>query len=582
MAFLSGTVEGSSNNSLYYFSASDPTVFLLADAVYLQKSTGWYAIAMEVANASFYVAGKVMSSGYGVIVRNALDANISVLETGVISARTSAIDVDGNSGGTTITNAGLISSNGTAINVTFDNPFKLVNTGTITTTGVTAIRLTGGWDTIRNTGMIIGDVQLGLGDDLIDNRGGVIQGTIHGGDGGDTFYLNGDERVVEIYNGSGSDTVYASSDHALSAYVENLVLQGQARNAVGNFSANQIFGSALGGTLTGAGGDDTIAAGDGASILYGNTGDDNLTGGSADDVLWGGSGDDTLLDYAGDNVLNGGAGDDTFDPGVDDDRMDGGVGTDTVTYFFASGPVAASLLTNTATGGGVGTDTFASIEALIGSTYADVLTGNALANGLSGGEGDDLLAGGGGDDVLNGGGGADRLEGGNGVDTASYAGEFAGARVNLATGVLAGVATGDVLVSIENLFGSDRNDIFVGSDVANRLDGGEGNDQLTGGAGEDVLVGGYGDDRLTGGNEKDIFLFANPQDGTDLGADTIRDFQNGVDLISFVGNGMIDEFSDLIITKVGSSVVIDTVGFGAIKVLNVAPGDLTAADFVFG
>ena len=62
-------------------------------------------------------------------------------------------------------------------------------------------------------------------------------------------------------------------------------------------------------------------------------------------------------------------------------------------------------------------DTLTSIENIIGSGQADVLTGDAQANELSGGAGADVLTGGGGDDSLTGGTGNDRLIGGAGNDS---------------------------------------------------------------------------------------------------------------------------------------------------------------------
>ena len=92
MAFLSGKVSGT--GLLYDFSESDPFVYLLEDAVYLGQSSGIYAIAMQVTGAQFFVAGKVASAGYGVLVRNGLGAAINVAETGAIFGKTVAIGID--------------------------------------------------------------------------------------------------------------------------------------------------------------------------------------------------------------------------------------------------------------------------------------------------------------------------------------------------------------------------------------------------------------------------------------------------------------------------------------------------------
>ena len=64
-------------------------------------------------------------------------------------------------------------------------------------------------------------------------------------------------------------------------------------------------------------------------------------------------------------------------------------------------------------------------------------------------------------------------------------------------------ATGDTLVSIENLTGSTHNDTLTGNAVANVLEGGEGIDVLKGQAGNDYLYGGAGNDELKGGADND-------------------------------------------------------------------------------
>ena len=126
------------------------------------------------------------------------------------------------------------------------------------------------------------------------------------------------------------------------------------------------------------------------------------------------------------------------------------------------------------------------IENFIAGSGDDLVAGNAVANYLSGRDGDDRLWGSGGDDILEGGAGADRLDGDAGLDWVSYRGSDAAVTVNLGLGtVMGGHAEGDVLIEIENVIGSDYEDVLVGNDGANRLEGGAGADQLDGGAGID-------------------------------------------------------------------------------------------------
>lgn len=143
-------------------------------------------------------------------------------------------------------------------------------------------------------------------------------------------------------------------------------------------------------------------------------------------------------------------------------------------------------------------------DVLFGGRGEDILSGAGQNDTLYGGEGDDVLVGGKGNDVLHGGSGIDVLIGGQGRDTADYSGSAAAVTVNLAKGSASGGdAAGDILISIEDVSGSDRADKLTGNNSANRLSGAAGNDTLTGSGGNDTLDGGDGNDRLVGGNGND-------------------------------------------------------------------------------
>ena len=126
---------------------------------------------------------------------------------------------------------------------------------------------------------------------------------------------------------------------------------------------------------------------------------------------------------------------------------------------------------------------------------------------IEGTAGADTLTGTDGDDTIEGMAGADTIIGGAGTDTASYKNSGAGIRVNLATGVASGGhAEGDTLSGIENLIGSDHNDILTGSDGNNVILGGDGHDKLKGKSGNDRLEGGDGNDRIVGWTGDDVLL----------------------------------------------------------------------------
>ncbi len=136
-------------------------------------------------------------------------------------------------------------------------------------------------------------------------------------------------------------------------------------------------------------------------------------------------------------------------------------------------------------------------DTLIGTPERDVICGRGGDDILEGLGGDDALMGGRGRDLLIGGPGRDELDGGVGSDTASYAN---GRSVTVLLGDDRATGQGvDHLTLLENVRGSDGDDLLVGSAVSNRLQGAAGGDELRGLRGDDVLSGGAGTDELNGG-----------------------------------------------------------------------------------
>lgn len=141
---------------------------------------------------------------------------------------------------------------------------------------------------------------------------------------------------------------------------------------------------------------------------------------------------------------------------------------------------------------------------IIGTSGDDVLEGSANDDQIDGLAGDDILRGNEGNDLLIGGAGRDHLYGGEGSDTADYSTSNSGVSISLSTfgfrpyGVgFGGDATGDRLYDIENVVGSNFNDVLIGDHQDNQLEGGTGNDYLIGGSGSDSFVFKEGDGRDT-------------------------------------------------------------------------------------
>jgi Ca2+-binding RTX toxin-like protein len=287
------------------------------------------------------------------------------------------------------------------------------------------------FETIENlTGSFFEDVL--TGDDDVNTLDG----------GGDDDELKGGGGADELIGGTGSDTaLYTDSDVGVTI--------------------NLISGLGFDGTAEG----DTLS---GIENISGSIHDDDLTGDANANRLFGSDGDD---------VLKGGGGADT---------LDGSSGIDTVRYGDSASGVTVTLLGGTGAGGTAEGDTWIDVENVVGSGHADTLNGD---------EEDNELSGSGGDDWLKGGGGADTLDGGAGNDTATYLNYGAGVTVSLLTGTGSGsAAEGDVLIEIENLYGTVYADTLIGDDGTNILHGDGGDDTLRGGGGADRLIGAAGTD----------------------------------------------------------------------------------------
>ncbi|MEG4318478.1 MULTISPECIES: CARDB domain-containing protein [unclassified Microcoleus] len=123
--------------------------------------------------------------------------------------------------------------------------------------------------------------------------------------------------------------------------------------------------------------------------------------------------------------------------------------------------------------------------------------------------------------------------------------------------------------------GNQANDLIIGGKGNDLLLGGKGNDQIYGDIGNDTLIGGLGQEILVGGPGVDTFVL--PTKGavsTDFLADTILDFQVGVDKIALT-DGL--KFSNLILTTVDNKTVVKIAGNNQILgvVAGVSPSQLS-------
>lgn len=221
--------------------------------------------------------------------------------------------------------------------------------------------------------------------------------------------------------------------------------------------------------------------------------------------------------YDASQGFGGGAGNDTIIAGGLADAIDGGAGTDTVSYAGSGGVVV--LLQNTdshgphanepagGTGGLAQGDSYAGIEVVIASEFADYVfggLGGTTAYLLGGNDEYDNTETQTVSDYVDGGAGDDSIWGGDGADM---------------------------------LIGGDGNDRLNGERGADTLDGGSGADAVNGQDGNDVLDGGAGLDSLSGGNGDDVLIWrgADAQFAGVAGTDTLRVASGDLALGSLAG-----------------------------------------------
>ncbi|MGB7412732.1 MAG: calcium-binding protein, partial [Thermosynechococcaceae cyanobacterium] len=394
----------------------------------------------------------------------------------------------------------------------------------------------------------------------------VRQVNFSGGNGNDTLDASGSSTPINADGGNGNDSLTGSSaSDTLNGGNGNDFIQGEKGND----------------TMIGGAGNDTLAWDDG-------DGSDRISGGLGYDVVEVdgavAAGDEFVLKQQGTQAIfdrvnlgpfkltidsseafdvEGKGGNDSFTVGdlahtaVRQVNFSGGNGNDTLDASGSSTPINAD--------GGNGNDS------LTGSSANDTLNGGNGNDFIQGEKGDDRMIGGNGNDLLvwDDGDGSDRISGGQGQDTVGVKGSVSQGdeftlnqkgsqaifdRVNLGPFKLTVdtsetfAVQGDVgndsfdvnnlsntAVTLVQFSGGQGNDLLNGLDTHTSLfgNGDSGNDTLLGGSANDTLIGGAGNDdlnglggndTLTGGAGADGFAFGGAPFSSNLGIDTITDF----------------------------------------------------------
>jgi Ca2+-binding RTX toxin-like protein len=364
----------------------------------------------------------------------------------------------------------------------------------------------------------------------VDSLTGSEEADLIYGDDGDDFLL-GRGSNDHLSGGSGDDRVDGGDGDDLILGGEGddeLYGGGGADRLVGGVGADRMYGGDDKDSLFGGQGDDEIDGGDGDDFLNGNAGSDTLSGSIGYDIVsyenqndtevpygvgvtvdlkrgyaidnwgfvdtltsielaWGGSGADRLLGGHPDNGTEFNDGFEGFQGFQGADTIDGGPGFDRVYYHNSPSAVNAQLggaHPGTASDGWGWIDTLINIEEVRATDFNDTLTGSD----------------GGHFESFEGRAGYDLIDGRGGVDRINYQSSPAAVSVDLSSGTASdGWGQMDTLFNIEDIRGSDHDDILYGSDGDNKVEARSGNDMVSSGAGNDLLWGNGGNDTLDGG-----------------------------------------------------------------------------------
>jgi Ca2+-binding RTX toxin-like protein len=270
-----------------------------------------------------------------------------------------------------------------------------------------------------NSGTALDTLIGSSGNDLVVWDSNTTSGLLFSGSGTARLYDSGDgsNRDFEVFDlRAGNDVLNLTFDYikfhghdiGTGEYEGNATAYGGAGNDViaTSLGDDAIWGDAMTGGAAPVPGSDTVYAGDGDDLVFGDNGSINGNEASgANDTIYGGLGNDTMYGEGGDDFISQALGTDTAFGGGGNDTLDAAGGLDNWGY---GGDGEDRLIAADHGYGGNGNDwidggyggTVAGTDTLYGEAGNDTVFGYDANDTLYGGSGTDSLYGGTENDLL--------------------------------------------------------------------------------------------------------------------------------------------------------------------------------------
>lgn len=246
----------------------------------------------EVFTLNIAATGRVEGEGVGVRVAA---SDLSLTNYGLIYGHSGIVATFAGGVFSQLVNTGVIMARSVGVEFNLASGESLVlNEGQIVTTGKAFESLGGSADVLINRGTLVGDVNLGAGNDRYDGRGGRFNGTVQMGTGNDYVLLGAGRERVE--GGEGRDTIDLRATSGLRLALDG-AFGGTGVAAGDTFTGIEIIQGSLSGrdVLRGDLASNTLFGNGGNDWLLGQGGDDRLVGGAGRDDLAGGTGNDAFV-----------------------------------------------------------------------------------------------------------------------------------------------------------------------------------------------------------------------------------------------------------------------------------------------